>query len=169
MSETPSASLTPRVFERLYTEHAGKLLGYLTRLLRGNRAEAEGIVQAAFLKAWEKRETLKDMAAFRSWLYSIALNEMRQRKRKLTPLMVEDCDGKSEEPTPERHASSRQQLDLARAALEKLPEDQREAVMLVRMHNMKFREAAAILDVSENTVKTRVRRGLLKIAECLDE
>jgi len=160
--------LTAAVFQQLYQQHSGQLCAYLIRSLRGDKAEAEGIVQEAFLKAWEKRTDLRDAKAFRSWIYSIALNVLRQRKRKLRPLAVEDIETTCERPSPEQHASDRQELDRVMTALDALPDDQREAVLLVRMENMKFREAATVLGVPESTVKTRVRRGLLTLAETLD-
>lgn len=164
----PSPVLTPALFQQLYQENAGRLCCYLLRSLRGDKAEAEGIVQEAFLKAWEKKDSLRDIKAFRSWLYSIALNVLRQRKRKLRPLAMEEIEVACERPSPERHVAASQELNRALAALDELPDEQREAVLLVRLENMKFREAAEVLGVPENTVKTRVRRGLLKLAELLD-
>ncbi len=159
--------LTPAVFQQFYRQYAGQLCAYLTKSLRGDKAEAEGIVQEAFLKAWKKRADLRDTKAFRSWIYSIALNELRQRKRKLRPLTFEEIETPCARPSPEQHASARQELARVMTALDDLPDEQREAVLLVRMENMKFREAAKVLGVPENTVKTRVRRGLLKLAEDL--
>ncbi|MGL1861380.1 MAG: RNA polymerase sigma factor [Pseudodesulfovibrio sp.] len=161
-------ALTPAVFQQLYQQYSGQLCAYLTRSLRGDTAEAEGIVQEAFLKAWEKRGSLRDPKAFKSWIYSIALNVLRQRKRKLRPLAVEDIEATCERPSPEQHVAASQELDRVLKALDQLPDDQREAVLLVRMENMKFREAAKALGVPENTVKTRVRRGLLTLAETLE-
>ncbi len=163
-----SPALTPAVFQQLYQQYSGQLCAYLTRSLRGDTTEAEGIVQEAFLKAWEKRDNLRDPKAFKSWIYSIALNVLRQRKRKLRPLAVEDIEATCERPSPEQHVAASQELDRVLAALDTLPDDQREAVLLVRLENMKFREAAEMLGVPENTVKTRVRRGLLTLAEALD-
>ncbi|MEF2230436.1 MAG: RNA polymerase sigma factor [Pseudodesulfovibrio sp.] len=166
MGNTASASpvLSQAVFQRLYRDHAGQLCAFLTRCLRGDVAEAEGIVQEAFLKAWEKRGDLREEAAFKSWLYTIALNVLRQRKRKLRPLASDTVDAVCGRPTPERQVSDREALSRVLAALDALPEEQREAVLLVRMENLKFREAAEVLGVPENTVKTRVRRGLLAVA-----
>jgi len=164
MQPAARPSLNQAVFHRLYGEHAGPLCAYLTRCLRGDRAEAEGIVQDAFLKAWEKRDDLREESAFKPWLYTIALNVLRQRKRRLRPLAVESVEAESGRPSPERQAADRQELARALAALDILPEEQREAVLLVRMENLKFREAAEVLGVPENTVKTRVRRGLLAMA-----
>lgn len=160
--------LTPTLFRQLYEQHAGQLCAYLLRNLRGDKAEADGIVQEAFLKAWEKRTDLRDVSAFKSWIFTIAINVLRQRKRKLRPLTSDELDPACERPGPERHVAASQDLDRVLAALDQLPEDQREAVLLVRLENMKFREAAEVLDVPENTVKTRVRRGLLRLAEALD-
>ena len=160
--------ISQAVFHRLYRDHAGQLCAFLTRCLRGDVAEAEGIVQEAFLKAWEKRADLRDEGAFKSWLYTIALNVLRQRKRKLRPLASDSVDAVCGRPTPERQAADREDLARVLAALDGLPEDQREAVLLVRMENLKFREAADVLGVPENTVKTRVRRGLLAVAAKLE-
>ena len=162
---TSESGLSRTRFNVLYREHSGPLCAYLTRCLRGDRAEAEGVTQEAFLKAWERRDDLREESAFKSWLYSIALNALRQRKRKLRPLAVESVEAECGRPSPERHASDRQELARVLSALDGLPEEQREAVLLVRMENMKFREAAEVLGVPENTVKTRVRRGLIALAD----
>lgn len=159
--------LTPAKFQQLYNQHAGQLCAYLIKTLRGDKAEAEGIVQDAFLKAWEKRGDLRDITAFKSWIFSIALNILRQRKRKLRPLAVETIETECERPSPERHAEASEELDRVMTALDGLPEEQREAVLLVRVEGMKFREAAEVLDVPESTVKTRVRRGLMSLADTL--
>ncbi len=157
--------ITPDRFRELYQEHAGRLCAWLTRLLRGDGAEAEGIVQDAFLKAWQCREEIRDPAAFRSWLYATALNILRMRKRRLRPVTGMDCEPVGERPLPERQVAGAEELGRVMRALDRISDEQREAVLLVRMHAMKFREAAEILGVSENTVKTRVRRGLLRLAE----
>ena len=156
---------TPERFRELYLEHAGKLCAWLTRLLRGDGAEAEGIVQDAFLKAWQCRDEIRDPAAFRSWLYATALNMLRMRRRRIRPVTGMECDPDGEGPTPERQVAGAEELGRVMAALDRIPDEQREAVLLVRMHAMKFREAGEILGVSENTVKTRVRRGLLRLTE----
>ena len=165
LTAVPQPVLTASLFRRLYEQHAGELCGYLTRSLRGDSAEAEGITQEAFLKAWEKRSDLKDTQSFRSWIFTIGINILRQRKRKLRPLAMEVAEPQCERPSPEQHASDRQELDQVRQALDNLPEDQRESVMLVRLQGLKFREAAEILGIPENTVKTRVRRALIALAD----
>lgn len=160
--------ITPAQFQEGYTQYSGQLCAYLTRSLRGDAIEAECIVQEAFVKAWEKRSSLRDSSAFRSWIYSIALNILRQRKRKKRPVIMEKIETICERPSPEQQVIARQVLGRVTTALAKLPDDQREALLLVRLENVKFREAAEILDIPESTVKTRVRRGLLTLAKALD-
>jgi RNA polymerase sigma-70 factor, ECF subfamily len=164
----PPPVLTTALFQQLYRQHAGRLCGYLTKSLRGDKAEAECIVQEAFLKGWEKRHDLRDVTAFRSWIFSIAMNVLRQRKRTPSFVVVKEVDAICGRPSPEQQAEAGEELNQALAALDRLPEDQREAILLVRMENMLFREAAEVLGVPESTVKTRVRRGLLKLAQELD-
>ncbi len=152
---------TEKLFRRMYRKHAGQLCAYLTRSLRGDFAQAEGIVQEAFLKAWEKRATLRREESFKAWIYTIAINVLRQRKRRLRPVLgVEEDRVTCERPSPERHVMGGQGLEQLRRALDRLNDDQRNAIMLVRMEGLKFREAGQVLGVSENTVKTWVRRGL---------
>lgn len=160
--------LTPAQLQQEYIQYSGQLCAYLTHSLRGDTMEAECIVQEAFLKAWEKRSSLRDPSAFRSWIYSIALNILRQRKRKKRPIIMEKIETICERPSPEQQVAASQDLDRVTTALAKLPDDQREALLLVRLENVKFREAAEILDIPESTVKTRVRRGLLTLAKALE-
>ena len=161
----PPPVLTAAVFQQLYRQHAGRLCGYLAKSLRGDKAEAEGIVQDAFLKAWENRHDLRDVTAFRAWIFSIALNVLRQRKRTPRLVIAKEVDAVCARPSPEQQAATGQELDRAMTALDRLPEDQRKALLLVRMENMLFREAAEVLGVPESTVKTRVRRGLIRLAQ----
>lgn len=160
--------LDAATFQALYTRHAGALVAHFQTQLRGNRAEAEDIVQEAFCLAWVKRDTLRDTAAFRSWLHTIARNVMLGRMRKRTELASDNLDPAADTASPERQLDAARTVDRLREALADLPEEQREAVLLVRLQGLKFREAAEVLGVPENTVKTRVRRGLLTLAEVLD-
>ncbi len=162
------AQLDRAAFRALYLRHAGRLTTHFEIQLKGRRAEAEDIVQEAFCRAWDKRDTLRDMEAFGGWLHSIARNVMLGRMRAKSEIIRDDLDPVSEEPSAERHIDGARALDRLKAALEELPEEQREAVLLVRVQGLMFREAAEVLEVAEATVKTRVRRGLLRLAGELD-
>ncbi|MGE4428877.1 MAG: RNA polymerase sigma factor, partial [Solirubrobacteraceae bacterium] len=117
---------------------------------------------------WEKRDTLRSPEAFRAWAMTIARNVMLGRIRRRREAAVEQLDPASDAPAPEDHVDARRSLEQLEVALQALPEAQREAVLLVRLQGLKFSEAAAVLGVPENTVKTRVRRALLELAAALD-
>ncbi len=160
--------LTPELLRELYNRHAGELCAYLEKLLRGDRACAEDLVQEAFLLAWRKREQLRDLGAFKTWLFTIGLNQLRQEKRKRHPMPVKEPQTEPMDITPEQETAALELRERLRRSLDALPEEQREAIILVRFQSMSFSQASEMLQIPENTVKTRVRRGLLKLAQCVD-
>jgi RNA polymerase sigma-70 factor (ECF subfamily) len=171
MTEAPRGSLepiTPAMLKLHYVRHAGPLRLFLIRFLSGDRAGAEDLVQQAFLTAWERRAQLRSAQAFKPWLYSIAVNLARGRMRARRDETGGEPDPVSPGPGPEAAASSAQGVARIRAALDALPPDQRESIILVRLEGMTFAQAAEALGAPENTVKTWVRRGLLRLADVLD-
>ena len=130
-----------------------RVYNYLLRLVR-NREDALDLSQDVFLKAFQNLKKLDDPGRFAAWLYRIAHNEAYSLLRKNRPegeLAVEPRTG---------DASSRMfpvELGLAvGAALAKLSEDQREAVVLKVYEGFKFEEMAEILSCPVSTVKSRV-------------
>lgn len=67
-------------FSKLYHEHYGLLYFWMLNRIH-NKEQAEDIASTAFMKAWSERRTLKDHAKLKSWLYAIAMNELRQSFR----------------------------------------------------------------------------------------
>lgn len=144
---------------------------------------ATEISQKTFIAMFRNIKRLKDIERFKPWLYRIATNfcyeEGRKSKRqKLVSLSVSG-EGDSEERlevgeakgaffNPER---SYQQLELEEAllaALGELSEDQRTVVIMKEYEGLKFSEIAEALDASENTVKTRLYRGLKSLKQILE-
>ena len=166
--EPVAAPIGREQFRLLYQRHAGSMVRHFEMVLSGNRAEAEDVIQECFCIAWEKRDTLRSPEAFRAWAMTIARNVMLGRIRRQRESATEALDPACGAPPPEEHVDARRSLERVEEALQALPEVQREAVLLVRVQGLKFSEAAEALGVSENTVKTRVRRGLLDLAAALD-
>lgn len=145
---------------------------------------ATEISQKTFIAMFRNIKKLKEIDRFKPWLYRIATNfcyeEGRRSKRhKLVSLTVSKGDEMEEERlevgeakgnyfNPER---SFQQLELEEAlldALSELSEDQRTVVIMKEYEGLKFTEIAEALDASENTVKTRLYRGLKSLKEILE-
>jgi RNA polymerase sigma-70 factor (ECF subfamily) len=129
---------------------------------------ADDLVQETILKAWAHRASFQLGTNLNAWLHTILRNEfysqMRRKKRE-----VEDGDG----VYASRLASMPEQyghLDTAdmQAALDQLPDEQREAVLLVAASGFSYEETAEICGVAVGTIKSRVNRARAKLAEILE-
>jgi len=135
--------------------------------LCGNFDRADDLVQETLLKAWQNLDKFEEGTNLRAWLFTILRNgyfsELRKRRRE-----VEDVDGKmtaslSVPPAQQGH------LDMQdfRRALNLLPPDQREALVLVGAAGFSYEEAAAISQCAVGTIKSRVNRARAKLTEML--
>jgi RNA polymerase sigma-70 factor, ECF subfamily len=129
--------------------------------------KADDLVQETLMKAWKHHESFQPGTNMKAWLYTILRNEfysqLRKRKRE-----VEDADGFYSSKVAV-HAEQDGHLELAdlRIALAKLPEDQREAIILVGASGFSYEEAAEICGVAVGTIKSRVNRARMRLAVLL--
>jgi RNA polymerase sigma factor (sigma-70 family) len=157
-------------FQELYAWLAPRILAYLCGLT-GDRASAEDVLQVAFLKLHQARSVYVRDANPVPWIYTIAhracLDELRKRKRSKVRLAA-DPDALPELPADmtgtAEHASDDALDDQADSggavrALALLPENQREALLLTKVHGRSVAEAAAITGTTSGAIKLRVHRG----------
>ena len=129
---------------------------------------ADDLVQETLMKAWKHHDSFEPGSNMKAWLYTILRNEfytqLRKRKRE-----VEDADGFYSNRVAV-HAEQEGHLEMAdlRNALAKLPDDQREAVVLVGASGFSYEEAAEICNVVVGTIKSRVNRGRATLVELMD-
>jgi RNA polymerase sigma-70 factor (ECF subfamily) len=129
--------------------------------------KADDLVQETLMKAWKHHESFQQGTNMKAWLYTILRNEfysqIRKRKRE-----VEDADGVYSSKVAV-HAEQDGHLDMAdlRIALAKLPEDQREAIILVGASGFSYEEAAVICSVAVGTIKSRVNRARARLTVLL--
>jgi RNA polymerase sigma-70 factor, ECF subfamily len=129
--------------------------------------KADDLVQETLMKAWKHHESFQQGTNMKAWLYTILRNEfysqLRKRKRE-----VEDADGVFSSKVAV-HAEQHGHLDMAdlRIALAKLPDDQREAIILVGASGFSYEEAAEICAVAVGTIKSRVNRARVRLAVLL--
>jgi len=154
-------------FDLLVARWEDKIRGAAYRFL-GSEEEARDVAQEAFLKAYRALGGFKREARFSSWLYQIATNlcrdRLRRRRTRATVSLeeLEETGPVIMDPRPGAHERLHQ-LDLGRAvrrAVNALPEEQREVVILKEYQELTFLEIAQALDVPLSTVKTRLYRGL---------
>ena len=128
---------------------------------------ADDLVQETLMKAWKHHDSFTEGTNMKAWLFTILRNEfytqLRKRKRE-----VEDADGFYSSKVAV-HAEQDGKLDMAdfRVALAKLPEDQREAIILVGASGFSYEEAADICSVAVGTIKSRVNRARTRLSELL--
>ena len=135
--------------------------------LAQNADKADDLVQETLVKAWDKQASFQPGTNLKAWVFTILRNEfysqMRKRGRE-----VQDSDGAITARVavhPGQHGAV--DLNDFRAALETLPEDQREAIILIGASGFSYEEAAAICGCAVGTIKSRVNRARTKLSALL--
>ncbi|WP_051272398.1 RNA polymerase sigma factor [Fundidesulfovibrio putealis] len=141
--------------------------------MSGSEAEALDLSQEAFIKAYQNINKFNGSARFFPWLYSISMNVARDylRRKKTAPVSYEEDPEEEVGDYAEESEKMCQRLDAARlsAAVLKLPEDYREAVMLRYHHELSLQEVADALGLTLSGAKMRVSRGLGRLRLMLRE
>ncbi len=165
-----SRHMRPDTFERLFEEHAERLFSFLS-YRTGNRALAEDLLSETFERVLRSRQRFDPRrGSERRWLYTIALNLLRDHARRQTHedrvLRNVGAGTASEQPDPELVAvENRDQLQRALATLN---EDEREVLALRFGADLKLRDVARVVGDGENAVEGRIYRALRKLRDELD-
>ncbi|MGO2660214.1 RNA polymerase sigma factor [Mycetocola reblochoni] len=149
-----------RAFAVLLRRHAGYLRAYAIRLT-GSRADADDVVQAAFITAWRRLDSLNEPDRFKAWMRRIVSNRsidlIRSRRVEDTP--IDDQVPSPERDDPERRAIAGEGLQRLSAALEALPSAQREVWAMRELGGLSYEEIAAELGVTAAVVRGRLARA----------
>ncbi len=173
-------------FDQFVELYRTKIFQY-SYLMCGQREDAEEVSQDTLLKVFENLEQLREPERIKAWVFRIAKNAclMKRRRSVFAPrheLSLEELMPSSEwrdgerrleiadwKNLPDAEFLEREMSEALRKAIAELPEIYRSVVLLRDMEEMTTEEAAEILDVSTDTVKTRLHRGRLAIRKKLDE
>jgi RNA polymerase sigma-70 factor, ECF subfamily len=149
----------------LFERYAPALLRFADRLL-SDRPLAEEVTQEVFVKVISKAHQYDGRAEVASWLFAIAANACRDRRRRERRAIVVPLEALPEQPDGQRRDGiegrmlERERRDAVRQALALLSEEQREALVLARYHGLPYIEIARVLGISVGAVKTRIFRAV---------
>ncbi len=156
-------------FAELFGRYAPRLQRLMQRDL-GGAEEAHDLVQQTFLQLHRARNDFRPGAKLRPWLFTIALNLKRQHFRRLGRRPVTSLstdEGVAEPVAPRGNPEARVGDVQLRAALLRLPEAQREVIVLHWFEGLSFREIAEAVGASQPAVKVRAHRGYNKLRETM--
>ena len=159
----------PDTFESELTQLLPRLRRFAFALSR-NGADADDLAQAAIERALRSRDQWQPGTRLDSWLYRIMRNlwidTVRSRGRREKHEAPEDAaKNVGEDPREAMHASM--ELQRAMAAMERLPDEQREVVALILIEGFGYREVSEMLDLPIGTVSSRLVRGRTALLEML--
>jgi len=159
-------------FDTVYHRYAGKLFAFSLKYLK-SREEAEELVQSVFLKVWENQANLKKETSFKSYLFTIAYNEICNlfRKRKYQQSFIESIiSGKPENSTEiERQIEFRFALEQVEQLVAQLPEKQKAVFLKSRQEGKSTKEIAEELGLSRGTVDNYISESLKFIRTSLND
>jgi len=150
-------------FDSLFEVYSPKLFGFALKYFK-NETDSEELVQEVFVKVWENRQTLKSDLSFKSYLFTIALNQIRKHfNKKATSLRY--LENLQNEPefletqaiNEDNYESALQQINLI---IEQMPPRRREIFTKSKMEGKSSKEIAAELNISAGTVDNQVSEAL---------
>ena len=155
----------------IYELEAPRMLGVAMRLVK-RRALAEEIVHDCFLRVWKAAGSFDPSRGNgRAWMYAIlrnhALNVLRGEARLELTGECEPVEGVCEEPTPEEILMQVSEGAALRRCLEALEPERRRIIVLAYTDGLSHGEIATLVGVPLGTVKSWIRRSLLKLKACL--
>lgn len=146
----------------LYERYKRAIMGYFYKN-QTSKSHCEDLTQQTFLRMISYRKSFGEHYVFKPWIYRIAYNILQDFVRK------QDGNNLSLKPefdvADDQDSGNEEQTILLGIALNKLPEEYRQVIMLSRFQELKYHEIADILGISMALVKVRVHRGLKILRE----
>jgi len=148
-------------FDSLFEVYSPKLFGFALKYFK-NEADAEELVQEVFVKVWENHQSLKSELSFKSYLFTIALNQIRKHfNKKVTSLRylesLQNDPEFSDQVTTDDYETTLRQIYLI---IEQMPERRREIFLKSKLEGKSSKQVAVELNISPGTVDNQVSEAL---------
>lgn len=172
-----------REFEKIVRRESPRLFRVIRRIVPDDD-EAENVMQETFLQAYRRLDSFRRESKFTTWLYAIAINIARASLRKSRRYSaLEEADIERLQPAfdrgmytggfdswnPQRIAEKQDRKHIVHKAIDQLPLDYREVVILRDIEELSTAEAAALLNISEGAARVRLHRARQALRHILDE
>lgn len=172
-----AASGDDGAFEKLVLAHQKQVYNLCLRM-SGNEQDAYDLSQEAFIKAWRGLSQYQFGAEFSTWLYrltrNVCIDHLRRVKRQPSVPLETEQDGEVLEmplpdsaPGPEERVLHEEKQRILSDAMQALPEEQREILVLRVVNDLPYEKIAEILGIQLGTVKSRLARARLQLKKIL--
>jgi RNA polymerase sigma-70 factor (ECF subfamily) len=155
-----------RSLGQLYERYRVPLFRFCLRMLK-DTARAEDAVHDTFLKLARQHTGIVHPAAFRSWLFRVARNEVFMALRRITPIPLDEEDGVWDPSTPHDILERTEQNVRVHAMLDALRPDYREVLILKEFEDMRYAEIAMVTGSTESAVRSRIFKARRALSERL--
>lgn len=159
-------------YNELVKRYKDRLLNFVLRYFN-NVEQAEDVVQDTLIKLYTHASYYKNVAKFSTWIFTIAKNnaltELRKNKRKKTDSLWTDdgqvIDINSKEESLDSKVQNEIAIDQLNKFIDEIPENFRMAVVLRDFQELSYEEISKILEIPIGTIKSRINRGRIQLAE----
>ncbi len=167
--EEPHVPMDEAAFKAELTDLIPHLRAFARSLCNGNTALADDVAQDAMLKAWNARERFKPGSNMKAWTFTILRNQFYSIKRRSWRATSLEPEVAEQTIVSVANPNDPVELNELRRALDRLSEDQREALVLVGASGLSYDEAAEICNCATGTIKSRVSRARKQLASIMED
>lgn len=160
--------LSPEDFRAQLEPLIPQVRAFARFLCQRDRAAADDLAQEALLRAWQARNSYEPGTQLRAWIFVILRNLFYSDRRRAWRSVAYDETAAERTLQTKSVQSELLELDDVRRAMAMLPDDQREALILVTAGGLSYEEAAHICQCAVGTIKSRVNRGRRALAQVLE-
>lgn len=157
-------------FKIILQQYKNKIYNYCKYILR-NQMDAEDTTQEVMIKFWENIDEVS-MLHIKSWLYKTAYNkcidQLRKRKTQLKRESLFDEEAEylmyaAADNVPDQLVEVKQKKEILFSAINRLPEDQKNVIIMYELQGLKYREISEVMNLPINTVKVYIMRARKKL------